>query len=291
MRKLIIGAAMACVAAIFVGCGNTPRANLRTDIDTLSYALGMAQTQGLRQYMEMRLGVDTAYMDEFIKGIRDGVNASDDKKRAAYYGGIQIGQQIGNMMIKGINQELFGDDSTKSISMKNFMAGFITGTKGQRGLMTPEQAGMTAQRMMQTVKEKSLMERYGDYKKECEKFMASNKKKPGVVTLPSGVQYKVIQEGKGEIPKDTSMVEVNYEGKTIDGEVFDSSYKRERPAKMRVNQVIKGWSEALTRMPEGSVWEIYIPQELAYGTQGQRSIKPFSALIFKVELIQANAKK
>ncbi len=288
----MIGAVMACVAAVFVGCGNsTPKANLKTDVDTLSYAIGLAQTQGLQQYMQMRLGVDTAYMDEFVRGIKDGVNAGDDKKKTAYYGGIQIGQQISNMMIKGINQEIFGDDSTKSISMKNFMAGFITGTTGKKGLMSPEEAGFIAQRMIKEVKEKNLAEKYGDYKKECEKFLATNKNKAGVVTLPSGLQYKVIKEGKGDIPKDTSMVEVNYEGKTIDGEVFDSSYKRERSAKMRANQVIKGWTEALTRMPEGSVWELYIPQELAYGARQQNKIKPFSTLIFKVELIKANAKK
>ncbi len=293
MRKLIIGAFMALAAATFVGCGNsTPKANLKTDIDTMSYALGLSQTQGLRDYIVMRLGVDTAYIDEFIRGLNDGVNAGDDKKKTAYYAGIQIGQQVGGMMIKGINHEVFGEDSTKTISMKNYMAAFITGVKGEEGLMTLDQAAYTAQRLMQEIKAKSMEEQYGDNKKAGEKFLAENKKKAGVVTLPSGVQYKVIKEGKGEMPKDTSLVEVNYEGRTLDGKVFDSSYKRKETAKMRANQVIKGWSEALTHMPEGSVWEVYIPQELAYGPRQQGAdIKPFSVLIFKIELIKANAKR
>lgn len=293
MRKLIIGACMALAAATFVGCGNsTPKANLKTDIDTMSYALGLSQTQGLRDYIVMRLGVDTAYIDEFIRGLNDGVNAGDDKKKTAYYAGIQIGQQVGGMMIKGINHEVFGEDSTKTISMKNYMAAFITGVKGEEGLMTLDQAAYTAQRLMQEIKAKSMEEQYGDNKKAGEKFLAENKKKAGVVTLPSGVQYKVIKEGKGEMPKDTSLVEVNYEGRTLEGKVFDSSYKRKESAKMRANQVIKGWSEALTHMPEGSVWEVYIPQELAYGPRQQGAdIKPFSVLIFKIELIKANAKR
>ena len=261
-------------------------------IDTMSYALGLSQTQGLRDYIVMRLGVDTAYIDEFIRGLNDGVNAGDDKKKTAYYAGIQIGQQVGGMMIKGINHEVFGEDSTKTISMKNYMAAFITGVKGEEGLMTLDQAAYTAQRLMQEIKAKSMEEQYGDNKKAGEKFLAENKKKAGVVTLPSGVQYKVIKEGKGEMPKDTSLVEVNYEGRTLEGKVFDSSYKRKESAKMRANQVIKGWSEALTHMPEGSVWEVYIPQELAYGPRQQGAdIKPFSVLIFKIELIKANAKR
>ena len=110
-------------------------------------------------------------------------------------------------------------------------------------------------------------------------------------TLPSGVQYKVIKEGTGAIPSDTSLVKVNYEGRLINDTIFDSSYKRGEAATFRANQVIKGWTEALTHMPAGSVWEVYIPQELAYGERAQRNIDPFSALIFKIELIEVNPKK
>ena len=292
MKKVMFVAVMAIAAAAFTGCGNsTPKANLKSDVDTLSYAIGMAQTTGLKEYLVGSLGVDTAYMSDFIKGLNEGANAGDNKKQAAYYAGIQIGQQIANQMMKGINHQIFGDDSTKTISMKNFMAGFVSGTTGKGGLMTVDSAQVVAQTMMQAIKTREMEKTYGPNKEAGEKFLAANAKKDGVKTLPSGVQYKVLKEGTGAIPSDTSLVKVNYEGKTIDGNVFDSSYKRGEPINLRCNQTIKGWTDAMVHMPAGSVWEVYIPQDLAYGEREQGDIKPFSALIFKIELIEVNPKK
>ena len=287
MKKLTFMAVMAIAAATISSCGNgTPKADLRSDVDSVSYAIGMAQTQGLKDYLVGHLGVDTAYIGEFIKGLNEGANAGDNKKQAAYYAGIQIGQQISNQMKPGINHELFGDDSTKTISMKNFMAGFVSGTTGKQGLMTMEQAQETAQRLMKDIKARELEKTYGENKLAGEKFLANNAKKEGVKVLESGVQYKVIKEGTGKIPADTSMVKVHYEGRTLDGNVFDSSYKRNSPIDLRANQVIKGWTDALVHMPAGSVWEVYIPQDLAYGDREQAQIKPFSMLIFKIELLE-----
>ena len=252
--------------------------------------MGYSQTQGLRDYLTRGLNVDTAYIDDFIKGLNDGANAGDDKKKAAYYAGVQIGQQISNQMVKGINHELFGEDSTKTISMKNFLSGFITGAKNKKGLMTQEEAVKYVQEKAEVIKSKSAEATYGANKEAGKKFLAENAKQPGVKQLPSGVQYKVIKEGNGEIPKDTSAVKVNYEGKTIDGKVFDSTYQRGEPVTMRANQVIKGWTEVLTRMPAGSVWEVYIPEDQAYGSREQPNIKPFSTLVFKIELISVGEK-
>ncbi|MBR3496101.1 MAG: FKBP-type peptidyl-prolyl cis-trans isomerase [Prevotella sp.] len=286
MKKLTFVAAMAIAAASFTACGNgTPKANLNNDVDTMSYAIGMAQTMGLKDYLVERLGVDTAYMDDFIKGLNEGANAGDDKKQSAYYAGIQIGQQIGNQMVKGINREVFGGDSTQTISLKNFLAGFISGTTGAKGLMTMEEAQQIAQTKMQQIKAKNMEKLYGDNKVAGEKYLANYKKGKDVKELKNGVLYKVIKEGSGEIPTDTSMVKVQYEGKTIDGNVFDSSYKNGKPIQLRANQVIPGWSEALTHMPVGSVWEVVIPQDQAYAEREQGQIKPFSALIFKIELL------
>jgi FKBP-type peptidyl-prolyl cis-trans isomerase len=286
MKKLTIVAVMAIVAAAFTACGNsTPKANLKDDVDTMSYAMGMAQTQGLKEYLVGRLGIDTTYMDQFVKGLNEGANAGDDKAKAAYYAGIQIGQQISNQMVKGINHEVFGEDSTKTISLKNFMAGFITATTGKKGLYSMMEAQSIAQQKMVAIKSKYMQKEYGANKEAGEKFLALNKKKPGVVTLPSGVQYKVIKEGNGPMPKDTSMIKVMYEGRTIDGKIFDSTYKRKQPVDLRANQVIKGWTEALVHMPQGSAWEVYVPQSLAYGDREAGPIKPFSTLIFKIELI------
>ena len=287
MKKFTFAAIalIAALAASFSSCGNSPKANLKNDIDTVSYTIGMSQTQGLKEYLVNQLGVDTTYMDAFIKCLNEGAKAGDDKKTAAYYAGIQIGQQISNQMIKGLNRELFGEDSTKTVSMKNFLAGFIAGTTGKNQIMTIEQANEIAQAKVQAIKAREAEKQYGDNKAAGEKFLAENAKKEGVKVLPSGVQYKVIKEGSGEIPADSSTVVVNYEGKTIDGKVFDSSYDRKEPVTFPANRVIKGWTEALVHMPVGSIWEVYIPQELAYGERSTGQLKPFSALIFKIELI------
>ena len=125
---------------------------------------------------------------------------------------------------------------------------------------------------------------YDGNKETGEKFLAENAKKEGVKVLESGVQYKVIKEGSGKIPRESSIVVVHYEGKTIDGKVFDTSYDKE-PVSFPANRVIKGWTEALVHMPVGSIWEVYIPQELAYGERSTGQVKPFSALIFKIELL------
>ena len=284
MKKVSIFMAIAAAASLASCTAQAPKANLKTDIDSLSYSIGMAQTQGLKGYLTGRLDVDTTYMAEFIKGLNEGANKTS-KKDIAYMAGLQIGQQISNQMMKGINQELFAGDSTKTISKDNFLAGFIAGTLEKGGVMTMEAAQEYTRTAMETIKAKAMEEKYADNKAAGEKFLAENKAKDGVKTTESGLQYKVITEGKGEIPADTCKVKVNYKGTLIDGTEFDSSYKRKEPTTFRANQVIKGWTEALTMMPVGSKWELYIPQELAYGSRDQGQIKPFSTLIFEVELL------
>lgn len=288
MKKLSFWAVAAIAAATLASCGkSTPKASLKSDVDSLTYAIGMAQSEGLTEYLS-RQGVDTTYIKDFIKGLNEGASAGDDKKKAAYYAGIMIGQQVGNQMYEGINRQIYGEDSTQSISKKNLLAGFISGITGKNALMKKDEAQMYAQTKMEAVKAKAMEAQYGENKKAGEAFLAANAKKEGVKTLPGGVQYKVIKEGSGAIPADTSMVKVHYEGKTVDGKVFDSSYSRKEPTTFRANQVIKGWTEALVHMPAGSVWEVYIPQDKAYGAQNAGNIKPFSALIFKIELIEVN---
>ena len=118
-------------------------------------------------------------------------------------------------------------------------------------------------------------------------FLEENKKKPNIVTLPSGLQYEVIREGNGKQPKATDRVRCHYEGTLIDGTLFDSSITRGQPAVFGVNQVIKGWVEALQLMSEGAKWKLYIPSDLAYGAQGAgEMIPPHSTLVFEVELIE-----
>ena len=272
-------AAMAIAAATLASCsGNAPKASLKNEVDTLSYAIGVAQSQGLNDYLAQRLNVDTTYMAEFVQGVLDGANGGDDKKKTAYFAGIQIGQQIQGQMVPGITSNIFGNDSTKSISLDNMLAGFISAILKKDMKMTVTEADSLANAIAANIK-------YGDNKQKNEAFLAENAKKDSIVTLPSGVQYKILKAGNGAQPVDSNQVVVNYEGKLIDGTVFDSSYQRNEPATFGIKQVIAGWQEALKLMPVGSEWEIYIPQEQGYGSRDMGNIPPYSTLIFKVELL------
>lgn len=283
MKKVTFIMALAVGAGLASCTAQSPKANLKTDVDSLSYAIGMARTEGLTQYL-MQQGVDTTQMAEFIKGFNEGA-AKTSKKDVAYMTGMQIGQMVGKQWVEGFNQQIFGGDSTQTISRENLLAGFIAGITDKSNVMTKEAATAYMRDGMEAIKEKALAVKYADNKAAGEKFLAENKTKEGVKTTPSGLQYKVITEGKGEIPADTCKVKVNYKGTLIDGTEFDSSYKRNEPTTFRANQVIKGWTEALTMMPVGSKWELYIPQDLAYGSRDQGQIKPFSTLVFEVELL------
>lgn len=295
MKKVTFMMTLAAAAALTSCTAQAPKANLSTDIDSLSYAIGMARTEGLDQFL-MQQGIDSTQMTEFIKGFNEGA-AKIDKEDVAYMAGMQIGQMVSKQWVEGFNQQIFGNDSTQSISRENLLAGFVAGVVG-KGKMDKMFAQGYMQSQMEVVREKALKKQYADVIAEGEKFLEENKTKEGVVTTESGLQYKILTKGTGEIPADTSYVQVNYKGTLIDGTEFDSSYKRKdkdgksQPATFRANQVIKGWTEALTMMPVGSKWELYIPYDLAYDSKASGAdIKPFSTLIFEVELVGIDKKK
>ncbi|MBQ8673454.1 MAG: FKBP-type peptidyl-prolyl cis-trans isomerase [Bacteroides sp.] len=296
MKKTILIAAVAIAAGLASCTAQSPKANLKNEVDSLSYAIGMARTQGLEQYLAQQ-GVDSTQMADFLKGFKEGAAMVGDED-VAYMMGLQIGQNVSKQWVEGFNQQIFGSDSTKTISREDLLAGFIAGVVGDHKTMNMDEAQAYSTAKTESIKEKALLERYAENKEAGEKFLAENKQKEGVVTTPSGLQYKVITQGKGAIPEKTDKVKVNYRGTLIDGTEFDSSYKRKdkdgnsQPATFRANQVIKGWTEALTLMPVGSKWELYIPQELAYGSRETGAqIKPFSALIFEVELVGIDEEK
>ena len=261
---------------------------MKSDIDSLSYMMGVSNTNGLKDFAEQRMGVDSITWADFVKGIEEGINKATKKDRA-YTAGVQIGQQLSADMFEGMNSQLFGNDSTQSLSKANFMAGFIAAIKNS-AIVSQEEAQEYAKTHTEAIKAKAMEAQYGENKAAGEKFLAENKTKEGVVTTESGLQYKIIKAGKGEIPTKSSTVKVHYKGTLIDGTEFDSSYSRNAPTSLRADQVIAGWTEALTMMPVGSKWELYIPQELAYGVRDAGKIKPFSALIFEVELLEIEKK-
>lgn len=159
MKKLTVVAMLAIAAATFTACGNSsPKAEMKNDIDSLSYAIGLEQSQGVRQYLE-QMNIDTAYIDEFVKGLNAGALSQDDKRKAAYNAGVAIGMQTA-MMTKGINRQLFGEDSTKTISLRNFLAGFAAGATGKNQKMDLMQARtieqIKAQAIQSQAAEKSM---------------------------------------------------------------------------------------------------------------------------------------
>jgi FKBP-type peptidyl-prolyl cis-trans isomerase FklB len=284
MKKISLILAVV-MAAILTSCNQSaPNASLKTDIDTLSYAIGMSQTQGLKDYLVMRMGVDTTYIDEFLKGFYESAQSSKDPKKAAYYAGLQIGQQVSGGMVKNINQMIFGEDSTQTVNEKNIYAGFMAAVAGNFKIMDLDSANNYVQTHMDAIQQAAKEKQYGENKKAGEEFIANIAKKDGVKELGNGVYYEVLTEGKGEVAADSCRVKVHYEGKLIDGTVFDSNLERD-PTVFGASQVIPGFKAALTTMPVGSKWIVYIPQDQAYGSQDMGTIKPFSALIFTIDLI------
>ena len=290
MKKIVFFAAIVAAAGLASCTGQAPKANLKSEIDSLSYMMGVTNTYGLSDFAAQRLGVDSANYADFARGIQDGIHKSS-KQEKAYIAGIQIGQQVSGEMFDNISLQLFGNDSTQTLDKNNFLAGFIAAVKNG-AVVSVEDARLYVETHTEAIKAKALEAKYGENKAAGIKFLEENKTKEGVITTESGLQYKVIKAGKGEIPTKESSVKVNYKGTLIDGTEFDSSYKRNAPATFRADQVIKGWTEALTMMPVGSKWELYIPQELTYGSRETGGlIKPFSTLIFEVELLEIEKKK
>jgi len=183
------------------------------------------------------------------------------------------------------NYKYYVGDSI-NISVKMFSKGMTDASK-EKALMNDTAASAFIVSYMQRREKARLMAENSQQIEAARKWLADNAAAEGVVTTPSGLQYKVLQEGTGSTPGPEEMVRVHYSGKTIDGNKFDSSYDRGEPAQFRVNNVIRGWVEGLQLMKEGSRMMLYIPYDLAYGERGAGNvIKPFETLIFEVELLE-----
>lgn len=189
-----------------------------------------------------------------------------------------LGYQFGHAM------KLQGVD----ISLDAYTSGIrdaLAGSNPQLNKEEMQKLVLEIQKRVATARQKELKQMSKANLSKSKAFLEENKKKEGIKTLPSGLQYKILAEGSGKKPKMSDEVTVNYRGTLIDGTEFDSSYKRGQPITLKTNGVIKGWTEALQLMKEGSKWQLFIPPELAYGDQGAGPIEPNSTLIFEVELI------
>lgn len=256
---------------------------LASSSDSVSYAAGMTMTNGLVPFL-LQQKMDTTLMGEFVRSFMENVKRGDDPKMKAYVIGMSIAQQVSERMLPGMKQEF--ENTPDSILADLFYRGFTDALMKDTTIFTQSKAEdyfTEKQKADKAIREEKL---YGANRDAGKKFLEENAQKEGVITLPSGLQYKVLVKGEGEVPTRSDKVKVHYEGRLLDGTVFDSSYKRNEPSEFTPTQVIKGWTEALTMMPVGSKWQLYIPYELAYGERGAgEDIKPYSTLIFDVELL------
>lgn len=254
--------------------------------DSVSYAAGQALTKGLLPYLMQQLHVDTAYMADFVKGFTESVT-NESKQFVAYNAGANIASQVKGNMIPQMIKEF--TDTPDSVVTALVYRGFTDALSGDTAVMKFDAADKLFQAKRASNKAAKEEKLYGANRKAGEKFLAENATKEGVVVLPSGLQYKVLVKGDGKVPTASDKVQVHYEGRLIDGTVFDASKKHgDKPAEFVPTQVIKGWTEALTMMPVGSKWQLYIPHNLAYGDRAAGQIPPYSTLIFDVELVGIN---
>ena len=253
-------------------------------IDTFSYHFGRANTQGLRDYLVQRMGIDTTYIEDLIRGFQQTELSASDKRAKARLAGVEIRQQLEEQILPQANKQV--NDSIEMLNKQLFVAGFQDGIRNAGSGISMDSTQRLVRKQLDYYTRVQNERKYGANKLAGEEFLRQNAKRDSVVTTKSGLQYKVLTMGTGPKPTTEDRVKVNYEGRLIDGTVFDSSYERKRPATFGVSQVIKGWVEVLPLMPAGSKWEVYVPQELAYGARQQSKIPPFSCLIFTVELLE-----
>ena len=278
MKKILMTALVLVASASLFTASAAKKKNVKkvtpvvlaTESDSLSYAAGVHATRGLIPFIQQSYKVDTAYMADFIRGYEEAIAKANTPQGTAYIVGMQIAQMVNQRILPGTREEL--KSAKDSIDAAMFSRGFVAALANDTTLFSVKKAGEFKTQILAGA---------------GEKFLAENAKKPGVKVLPSGLQYKVIKAGQGEVPKATDEVEVIYEGRLIDGTVFDATSKHggAKTDKFRAGNLIKGWTEALTTMPVGSKWQLYIPYELAYGERQAGQIPPYSTLIFDLELV------
>lgn len=280
MKKAIFFVLMGATAIFFTACKSSSTATAPAQVikpyapklvshnDSLSYAISLTRTEGLSEVMYKELGVDSAYLNDFIEGVNAAFPTATDAKAKAYKAGMQIGLQA-DRVYESANKEVYPTDTTHCLDRKLFIAGLVAGVTNDSTVMSYNKS---KQFYTETL-----------YKGPNAAFVAANAKKPGVITTASGLQYKIIKSGGNkDYATLNDTVKCKYTGSLIDGKTFDSS--RDKAVSFPVNKVIKGWTEALQMMSKGDKWELYIPYNLAYGENGNQRIPPYSTLIFEIEL-------
>ena len=282
MRTLVTTFAVLCLALSAASCAETPAEGPSSPATTSLVAGDSAATPAAD---EPGQEADTQATDEPAQKTDEPKQADDaqgdadtpfktTREKVSYCIGVDIGS---NMKRQGV--EVDPEVLAKGLGDVLFDREVLIDEEKRREILA------AFSRQMREKLQQRMKEMAENNKKAADEFLAENGKKEGVVTLPSGLQYKVITEGDGATPKRTDTVNTHYRGTLLDGTEFDSSHKRGKPATFPVGGVIKGWTEALLLMKAGSKWQLFVPPDLAYGERGSRNIEPNSALIFEIELL------
>lgn len=283
MKKIISSVAILSSMILATSCVNNANVEVVTSADSLAYAAGVVNSEGLVEHITTRLNIDAEYLPQVLDGIKESFASASPAEDAKNLGR-QLGSQLKNQILPYINSSIYpaGDDS---INADIFLAAFLASVNEEETLMDTEAAGAYFMSESEKVRKANMSAAYADNKAAGEAFLEANKAVEGVKVTESGLQYKVVKMGNGKKPSATDKVKVHYHGTLIDGTVFDSSVDRGEPIVFALNQVIAGWTEGVQLMPVGSKFTFYIPSELAYGERETGSIKPYSALVFEVELL------
>ena len=278
MKRIILFSFILLLNASFAFAGNHSKKDKKeakasvaipaTAVDSISYAAGMEATDGLIPFIQQSYKVDTTCMADFIAGYQEAMKTATSPKGKAYVTGMLIAQMVNDRILPGTKENF--KSAVPDLKEDFFNKGFTDALAKNTSIFDAKKAKDYTTKVLSSA---------------GELWLSANAKKPGVQVMPDGLQYKILVQGNGPVPKPSDEVEVVYEGRTIDGKVFDSTEKHgSKSDKFRADGLIKGWTEALTHMPTGSKWEIYVPQELAYGSRRAGEIPPYSALIFDLEL-------
>lgn len=283
MKKIISSLAVVSAMLLATSCTNNANVEVVTTTDSLAYAAGVVNSDGLVEHITTRMMIDPEYIPQVLEGIQESFN-SDSPSEDAKNLGRQLGSQLKNQILPYMNETIYpaGNDS---LNADIFLYAFLAAVNEEELLMDAETANAYFMSESEKIRSANMNEAYADNKAAGESFLEANKALDGVQVTESGLQYKVVKMGKGAKPSATDKVKVHYHGTLIDGTVFDSSIDRGEPITFALNQVIPGWTEGVQLMPVGSKFTFYIPYELAYGDRETGTIKPYSALIFEVELL------
>lgn len=266
---------------------NVSKVSLKTQNDSINYALGFANGDGIKNYYFKNLNFGQAITD-FIKSMDIAYHSTDNElvskdSTNEYFGISQIGSKVGIQLKKQIITGLMGYASIK-VDYELIKQGLVDGMRGSESVMKLKEVMEFLPKAVKKLEDKRLTPGNRLNKIAGEEFLSNNKKRPGVKTTNTGLQYEIGNYGTGPIPTDSSTVKIQFNGTFIDGTPFDSTYSI-KPVVVQVSKLIKGWTEVLKIMPVGSKFKVYIPQELAYGQLEQGIIKPFSTLVFEIELL------